>query len=48
VITASVVDKDRDKVRVLGMGASQYLTKPFSIKSLIEEIKRAVVERPPQ
>ena len=48
VITASPVDKARDKVRVLGMGATQYLTKPFSIKSLIDEIKRAIVERPSQ
>jgi PAS domain S-box-containing protein len=46
VITASTVDKERDKVRVLGMGATQYFTKPFSIKSLIDEIKRVVVERP--
>ncbi len=48
VITASPVDKERDKVRVLGMGATQYFTKPFSIKSLIDEIKKAAVERPSQ
>ncbi|MEJ2207734.1 MAG: response regulator, partial [Anaerolineae bacterium] len=42
VITASPVDKERDRVRVLGMGASQYVTKPLSIENLIDEIKRAM------
>jgi DNA-binding response OmpR family regulator len=47
VITASPVDKERDKVRVLGMGAAQYITKPLSIEVLIREIKRAIAERQP-
>ena len=47
VITASPVDKQRDKVRVLGMGAAQYITKPLSIESLIREIKRAIVDKQP-
>jgi CheY-like chemotaxis protein len=47
VITASPVDKQRDKVRVLGMGAAQYITKPLSIEALIREIKRAIVEKQP-
>jgi PAS domain S-box-containing protein len=45
VITASPVDKERDRVKVLGMGANQYLTKPLSIQTLIGEIKNAVAER---
>lgn len=47
VITASPVDKERDRVRVLGMGAAQYVTKPLSIESLVREIKMAIEERQP-
>jgi DNA-binding response OmpR family regulator len=47
VITASPVDKERDKVRVLGMGAAQYITKPLSIDSLIREIKTAIAGKQP-
>jgi PAS domain S-box-containing protein len=45
VITASPVDKERDKVRVLGMGATQYITKPLSIETLVWEIRSAIEER---
>ncbi len=45
VITASPVDKERDRVRVLGMGADQYVTKPLSIEGLVDEIKSAISER---
>ncbi len=45
VITASPVDKERDRVRVLGMGAAQYVTKPLSIELLVREIKMAIEER---
>jgi DNA-binding response OmpR family regulator len=45
VITASPVDKERDKVRVLGMGATQYITKPLSIEALVNEITAAIAER---
>jgi len=48
VITASPVDKERDKVRVLGMGANQYLTKPLSVQALINEIKTAIAEKQPE
>jgi DNA-binding response OmpR family regulator len=47
VITASTVQKERDKVQVLGMGAAQYLTKPLSIEALIREIKKAIAEKRP-
>jgi CheY-like chemotaxis protein len=47
VITASPVDKDRDRIRVLGMGATQYITKPLSIESLVREIKKAIAENQP-
>lgn len=45
VITASPVDKERDKIQVLGMGADQYLTKPLSIENLIHEIKKAIADK---
>ena len=44
VITASPVDKQRDRVRVMGMGATEYVTKPLSIEFLIDEIKQAMSE----
>jgi CheY-like chemotaxis protein len=46
VITTSPVDKERDRVQVLGMEVNQYLTKPLSIEMLIREIKKAMVEGP--
>jgi CheY-like chemotaxis protein len=48
VITASSVDKDREKVRLLGMGASQYLTKPLSIQALVTDIKKVMTEVQPE
>jgi len=45
VMTASPVDKERDKVRVLGMGVAQYMTKPLSVETIVAEIKRATMER---
>jgi PAS domain S-box-containing protein len=45
VITASLVDQERDRVRVLGLGATQYITKPISIDTLIREIKKAIAEK---
>jgi two-component system OmpR family response regulator len=45
VITASPVDKERDKVRVLGMGATQYMAKPLSVETIVAEIKKATMER---
>ena len=44
VITASSVHKERDKVRVLGMGAAQFITKPISIEALISEIKKSMAD----
>jgi signal transduction histidine kinase/DNA-binding response OmpR family regulator len=45
VITASPVDKERDRVRVLGMGVTQYMAKPLSIETIVAEIKKATMER---
>ena len=45
VITASPVDKERDKVQVLGMGVSQYMTKPLSVETIVAEIKKVTMER---
>jgi signal transduction histidine kinase/DNA-binding response OmpR family regulator len=38
VITASSVDKERDRVQILGMGAEGFLTKPFPAEDLVREI----------
>jgi PAS domain S-box-containing protein len=46
MITARPVDKERDRVQVLGMEVNQYVTKPLSVEMLIREIKKAMVERP--
>jgi DNA-binding response OmpR family regulator len=46
VITASPVDKERDRVQVLGMGVSQYITKPLSIETLVSEIRSVIDESP--
>ena len=45
VITASPVDKERDRVRILGTGSSQYITKPLSIETLVHEIRTSIEER---
>ena len=45
VITASPVDKERDRVRILGTGSSQYITKPLSIETLVKEIRASIEER---
>jgi CheY-like chemotaxis protein len=39
VITAGPVDLEQDRVRLLGMGAAQYMTKPLSIESLLLEVR---------
>jgi len=39
------VDKEREKVRVLGVDITKYLTKPLSIEVLIREIKKAIAAR---
>ena len=36
------VDKEREKVHVLGVDIAEYLTKPLSIEVLIREIKKAI------
>jgi CheY-like chemotaxis protein len=40
VITGSSFDDDYDHVEILGMGVEHMLTKPFSVETLVEEIKR--------
>ena len=40
VLTASPTDLQREKARMLGMGAEQFLTKPLSVEVLIAEIKK--------
>jgi two-component system phosphate regulon response regulator PhoB len=39
VITGNVFDEN-DRVKVLGMGVEQLLTKPFNVEALVQEIKR--------
>jgi chemosensory pili system protein ChpA (sensor histidine kinase/response regulator) len=41
------VDKEREKVRMLGVEIAKYLTKPLSIEVLIREIKKAIAARSP-
>jgi len=38
VITASSIDRERDRVEILGMGAEGFLTKPFPAEDLVREI----------
>jgi PAS domain S-box-containing protein len=45
VITASRLDKEEEKGKVLGMGALQYITKPLSMETLVREIGSAIEER---
>jgi PAS domain S-box-containing protein len=40
VITGSSFDDDYDQVNVFGMGVEHMLTKPFTVETLVEEIKR--------
>jgi len=40
VLTASSVEKERDSLQLLGMGARRFLTKPISAQMLVEEIQR--------
>lgn len=40
IITGSSLDDDYERVEILGMGVERMLTKPFTIETLVEEIKR--------
>jgi DNA-binding response OmpR family regulator len=40
VITGTPFDDDYDHIKILGMGVEHMLTKPFSVETLVEEIKR--------
>lgn len=40
VITGTPLEDDYDHVKILGMGVEHMLTKPFSVETLVEEIKR--------
>ena len=40
VITGTPIDDDYDHINILGMGVEHMLTKPFSVETLVEEIKR--------
>ena len=44
VITGSSFDDDYDHVKVFGMGVEHMLTKPFTVETLVEEIKRVEAE----
>ncbi len=44
VITASPVDREKTRVKVLGLGAKRFLVKPFSVETLVSEIKRVIAE----
>ena len=40
VLTGTPIDSMHDKVRMMGMGVQQFLTKPVSIELLVREIRR--------
>ncbi len=40
VMTASLTEPERHREKVLALGASHFLTKPFAIETLMEEIER--------
>ncbi|MGC8874439.1 MAG: response regulator, partial [Chloroflexia bacterium] len=42
VMTASSLDRDRDRVHVLDLGAESFLNKPFSAEELAQEIRRVL------
>jgi CheY-like chemotaxis protein len=42
LITSRPIDRERDRVRVLGDGVARYVSKPLSIEILIREIKKAI------
>jgi CheY-like chemotaxis protein/two-component sensor histidine kinase len=46
LITARPIDKERDRVQVLGARVAQYVSKPLSIEFLIREIKKAISAAP--
>jgi PAS domain S-box-containing protein len=46
VITGYALDSDRDKVEILGMGVANMLIKPFSVETLVQEIKRVEQKLP--
>ncbi len=45
VITASSIDRERDRVQILGMGADSFLTKPFSAEELVDEMEQVLRKR---
>ena len=45
VTTDSPVDRERERVRMLGMDIAEYVTKPLSIEILIREIKKVISEQ---
>ena len=40
VVTGSVTDEEIKRKKVLALGATQFLTKPFDIDALVEEIRQ--------
>jgi DNA-binding response OmpR family regulator len=44
VITGSSINKKRDKIKMIGLGAKHLLTKPFTVEELVSEIRR--LEKP--
>jgi PAS domain S-box-containing protein len=42
VVTGSVTDEEVKRKKVLALGAAQFLTKPFAIDELVEEISRVL------
>lgn len=46
LITSRPIDRERDRVQILGTRVARYLRKPLSVEILIREIKKAISARP--
>jgi CheY-like chemotaxis protein len=47
VVTGSVTDEEIKRKKVLALGAAQFLTKPFAIDELVEEIRQVLTGSSP-
>jgi len=48
VLTAVAISRESEKVRLLDMGATRFLTKPISVESLVAEIREQLAAAIPE
>lgn len=46
IMTASITDDQLKREKVLALGAANFMTKPFSIEGLVQEVKKSLESRP--